>query len=256
MIKQAGILFLLITICSCNNTNSGKTNLPADTTSTQTSEVTLPQPYATKSVQNFSKVIGWPHGKTPVAPQGFTVTAYATGLINPRNVYQAPNGDVFVAESNTEVKGAKKIAADLSGKSKSQRLDASANRITLLCDKNGDGIPDTHSVYIADLNQPYGILVLGNSFYVGCTDGLWKFPYDASDTVMKSAGKKILDLPKGGYNNHWTRNIIANKNDSKIFIAVGSGSNVGEHGVQNEIRRANILEINPDGSVKLYMQEG
>ncbi len=258
MKKQTAVLLSIIIIyCSCNNIKSEKANTAADTTATKTTEgVTLPQPYATKSVQNFSKVIGWPQGKSPIAQQGFTVKAFAIDLINPRNVYQAPNGDIFVAESNTELKGAKKIAADLSGKTKSQRLGASANRVTLLRDKNGDGIPDVRSVYLSNLNQPYGILVIGNSFYVGCTDGLWKFPYNSSDTVIKSAGKEILDLPKGGYNNHWTRNIIANKDESKIFIAVGSGSNAGEHGAQNEIRRADILEVNTDGSGETVYASG
>lgn len=249
------LIFVLTAQYDCNNQQKKSTE-PADTISTKSDSVVLPQPYATKSVQKFSKVIGWQQGKMPVAPQGFTVSAYATGLVNPRNVYVAANGDVFVAESNTELSGIKKIAADISGITKSQRIGSSANRITLLRDTNLDGKPDIHSIYISNLNQPYGILIIGNKFYVGNTDGLLEYPYNADDTVMKAKGKKILDLPAGGYNNHWTRNIIANKNNTKIFVAVGSGSNVAEHGISKEMRRANILEINPDGSGEVVYASG
>lgn len=246
-----------IAFLSCNNNEEKKKEAaettPGDTVSVYNDAVELPQPYATKSVQNFSKVVGWPQGKTPVGPQGFVVTKYAGDLVNPRNIYVAKNGDVFVAESNTEVKGAKKVAADLSGKTKSQRLGSSANRITLLRDTNGDGMPDEQHVFLSNLDQPFGMMILNNYFYVANTDALLRFPYKDGDTVLKSAGQKLLTLPKGGYNNHWTRNLLASADGSKIFISVGSGSNVGEHGMANEDHRANIIEINPDGSgEKIY----
>ena len=255
--RLAVIFITVMCIASCNNNEQKKKDAaaltPADNVATYKASVNLPQPYATKSVQNFSKVIGWPQNKTPVAPTGFVVTKYAGNLVNPRNIYIAKNGDVFVAESNTEVKGIKKAEAVVSGKSKSQRLGESANRITLLRDTNGDGIPDKQYVYLDNLDRPFGILILDNYFYVANTDALMRFPYNASDTVLKSTGKKILTLPKGGYNNHWTRNLLASQDGSKIFISVGSGSNAGEHGMANEDHRANILEINPDGSgEKIY----
>ncbi len=244
------LIATLTTIMACNNQKQKKEENKdkADIVATTTQEVSLPAPYATKSSTVYCDVIGWPTGKTPVAPAGFTVTAYAKDLVNPRNIYQAPNGDVFVVESNTEVKGVSKAEVLINGKGKSQRLGTSANRVTLLRDMNKDGVPDHRSVYLAGLNQPYGVLVIGNNFYVANTDGLWRYPYNADDSIMKSPGKKIVDLPAGGYNNHWTRNIIGNKDNSKIFIAVGSGSNVAEHGMENEIRRADVLQINPDGS--------
>ncbi|RZK17605.1 MAG: sorbosone dehydrogenase family protein, partial [Flavobacterium sp.] len=189
----------------------------------------------------------------PIAPAGLKVSKFADKLINPRNIYVAPNGDIFISEANTEVKGAKKLIAKITGKGKSDRIDDSANRITLLRDNNNDGIPEVRSVFHTNLSQPYGMLVIKNYFYVANTDGVWRFPYKAGDTVLKTKGQKILDLPKGGYNNHWTRNLIANKDNSKIYISVGSGSNNAEHGMANEIRRANILEINPGGSgEKIY----
>ncbi len=235
-----------VTACS---QKKGRNYNKADTIENKSSqEVKLDAPYATKAVKNYCDVIGWPDGAMPKAPQGFTVSLYAKNLNNPRNIYIAPNGDVFVAEANTEVTGIKKIGADIIGVSKSQNLGKSANRITLFRDTNGDGKPDVKTVYLSHLNQPYGMLVLGNWFYMANTDGLVKYPYKPGATAITTAGTPVLDLPAGGYNNHWTRNICANAAGTKIYIAVGSGSNVAEHGMENEKRRADILEINPDGS--------
>jgi glucose/arabinose dehydrogenase len=120
-------------------------------------------------------------------------------------------------------------------------------------DKDGDGMPETKSVFLQNLNQPFGMLIIGDKFYVANTDGLWMYPYKTGSTRIEQSGKKILDLPAGGYNNHWTRNLIANSDNSKIYVSVGSGSNVGENGMDKELRRANILEVNPDGTgEKIY----
>jgi glucose/arabinose dehydrogenase len=208
----------------------------------------LPQPYATKSVKNFSKVIGWPEDKTPIAPSGFTVTIYADSLENPRWLYVTPNGDVLVAEANTKSKGVKKIVEKISGQSKSKNTEESANRITILRDQNNDGTPDLRQTFLSGLNQPFGMVSIGNALYVANTDALMEFAYQPGQTQINSTGKKILDLPAGGYNNHWTRNIITNAKKDKIYISVGSGSNVAEHGLDNEKRRANILEVNIDGT--------
>ncbi|MBC7473651.1 MAG: sorbosone dehydrogenase family protein, partial [Candidatus Sericytochromatia bacterium] len=223
----------------------------ADTVKTKVENIDLPKPYATKSSMKFSKVIGWSKGKTPIAPEGFTVTKFADNFINPRNIYIAPNQDIFISEANTEVSGIMRLGANIVGASKSDRLDKSANRIILLRDSNNDGVPDKRTIFITGLNQPYGMLVLKNYFYVANTDGVVRYPYKSGDTIIKGKGQKILSLPKAG--RHWVRNIVANKNGSKIYIAVGSSSNVAEDGFDKEIRRANILEINPDGSgEKIY----
>ncbi len=256
VIMSAVAAMMLSVACNTYKEKKEENANKADTVVTASKKLNLPAPYATKSAAVYCDVIGWPQDKTPTVPAGFTVTAFAKDLVNPRNVYQAPNGDVFVVESNTEIKGVTKAEVLINGKNKSQRLGASANRVTLLRDTNKDGVPDLRSVYLAGLNQPYGVLIIGNNFYVANTDGLWKYPYNADDKIMKSQGKKIVDLPAGGYNNHWTRNIIANKDDSKIFIAVGSGSNVAEHGMENEIRRADVLQINPDGSGETVYASG
>ena len=213
----------------------------------------LPLPYSTKSTKNFSKVIAWPTDKTPLAPKGFKVTKFADKLQHPRWIYVADNGDIFVAESNTVLTGIKKFGAKISRKISTQNLGESKNRITLFRDANKDGIPEARFTFAENLNQPLGMLTIGDHFYVANTDGLLKFDYTAGDTLLKGAGKKIVALPAGGYNNHWTRNIIANKAGNKIYITVGSGSNNGENGMENEIRRANILEINTDGtSERIY----
>ena len=211
-------------------------------------EIKLPEPDTTGKTKNYSKVIGWPDDKTPIAPEGLNVTKFADGMRNPRWAYVAPNGDIFVAESNTESDPEEKAEAEKTGKAESQNTGASADRITLFRDTDGDGMPDIQEIFLDGLNQPFGMLVLGNSFYVANTDGLVRFPYEEGQNKITAEGTTILELPAGGYNNHWTRNIIANEQGTKIYVSVGSGSNVGENGMEHEVRRANILEINPDGT--------
>jgi glucose/arabinose dehydrogenase len=197
------------------------------TVQTAIGPLTLPAPFTTESATKRNSMVDWPEGQTPKAPAGFTVTKFATDLKNPRNTYIAPNGDIFVAESNTK---------------------GSADQITMFRDKDKDGNFETRAVFAEDLNQNYGMLVLKNYFYIANTDGLYRYPYKDGDMKLASKGERILELPGKGYNNHWTRNLLANADGSKIYISVGSSSNVGENGMENEVRRACILEINPDGS--------
>jgi glucose/arabinose dehydrogenase len=124
----------------------------------------------------------------------------------------------------------------------------SANRITLLRDSRRRGTAAERFVFATNLNQPFGMVLLGDHFYVANTDGVWRFPYHGGDTHLEGPGEKVLDLPAGGYNNHWTRNLIADRAGTKLYVTVGSGSNVGENGIDNEFHRANILQFNPDGS--------
>jgi len=253
------LLFLSLALpfavaCNSNSNSSGSDSTAADSSMTDSLAIdnqpalNLPPPDTNASKNKFSKVIGWPDGKTPVAPAGFTVAKFATGFKSPRNIYVAPNGDIFVVLSNSERSTKEKIANAITGKAKAEVAGESANTVVLLRDKDGDGIPELKTNFLTGLNQPYGVLVIGNSFYVANTDGLVKYPYKAGDTKITARGTKILDLPAGGYNNHWTRNLIANADNSKIYVSVGSGSNVGENGIEHEVRRANILEINPDGT--------
>jgi glucose/arabinose dehydrogenase len=246
----------LLILIACNGQ---KINQAAYSGSVKTSGYSaddLPDPYATKSTRNFSKVIGWKEGAKPVAPKGFTVTKFADGLDHPRWIYVASNGDVFVAESNTILKGIRKIGAKLSSKIKTHHYGESANRITLFRDADKDGLAESRSVVLEGLNQPFGMLIIGDKFYVANTDALLSFDYKSGAEKITTEGKKIISLPAGKHNQHWTRNIITNQTKSKIYVAVGSGSNVAEHGLENEIRRACILEINPDGTNERLFASG
>lgn len=247
----AAIPLLLACNSQPNKSGDGADSTGMDTVSNEAPKLPAPDTNAAKN--KFSKVIGWPEGKTPVAPAGFTVEKFATGIKSPRNIYVAPNGDIFVVLSNSERNTKEKIANALSGKAKAEVSGASANTVLLYRDTNKDGKFDLRTTFLGGLDQPYGVLIIGNNFYVANTDGLYMYPYQTGDTKITGKGKKILSLPAGGYNNHWTRNLIANKDNSKIYITVGSGSNVGENGMENELRRANILEVNPDGTgEKIY----
>lgn len=259
MNKNFLLLFCVATslLAACSgNVSTGQR--PAGKMQDTSGGVSLPEPYATRSSVNFSKVTGWPEGTLPKAPDGFTVSLFAGGMNNPRWIYVAPNGDIFVAEARTQQSGIKKVVSKVIGQSSSQNSNnrESANRIILFRDTDHDGVPDLTSVFLQDLNQPLGMLVIGSSFYVANTDGLWQYPYQEGTTRITAAGKKILDLPAGGYNNHWTRNIITNDSRDKIYISVGSGSNAGENGMEHEVRRANILRVDPDGSHETIYASG
>ncbi|MGI4020080.1 MAG: PQQ-dependent sugar dehydrogenase [Janthinobacterium lividum] len=250
----AAVLAIVFAGCNSQEKKKEENKDKADVVTTSgDTQVDLPAPYATKSAKKYSKVIGWKNEEKPTAPAGFTVSMFATNFVSPRNIYVAANGDIFIAESNTETKGVKKVVNEVSGKGQSQPSGQSANRITILRDANHDGKPELQQTFLAGLNQPYGMLILNDYFYVANTDGLWRYPYKAGQTVMSAKGEKVLNLPAGGYNNHWTRQLLASPDGSKIYVSVGSGSNDGEHGMENEVRRANVLQINPDGTgEKIY----
>jgi glucose/arabinose dehydrogenase len=226
----------------------------------------LPAPYESKSVIKHARVIGWPADKTPTAPAGFTVQAFAK-LENPRWLYTLPNGDVLVAQSRTlpKPKDKEKEAAEKSEKEKKQEAGFkksktvtgdSPNRITLLRDADGDGVAEVAETYLEGLKQPFGMVLVKDTLFVAATDAVWKFPYDPASKPRFEDGKKIAELPAGGYNNHWTRNLVANKDGTKLYISVGSASNVAEYGMEEEKQRANILEVNLDGSSLRVFADG
>jgi glucose/arabinose dehydrogenase len=198
--------------------------------------VKLPVPYATKSVEKVSDVIGWKDGNMPKVPAGFKIKKFATALEHPRWIYVAKNGDVFISESSTSAR--------------------SANRITIFKDENKDGTYETREQFLSGLNRPFGMLIMGNYFYVANTDALMRYPYSEGQKKITVSGEKLLELPAGGYNNHWTRNIIASADGKKILITVGSGSNVGENGMDKEVRRANILEVDANGKGERIVASG
>ncbi|MGH7828374.1 MAG: PQQ-dependent sugar dehydrogenase [Candidatus Binatia bacterium] len=192
----------------------------------------LPPPYATPSARNRSKGTGWPPGRTPTPPSGFTVSLFADNLDNPRWTYALPNGDVVAVESIRE--------------SPNRPADRSANRITLFRDTDKDGNPEFRETFLTGLNLPFGMLLVGDWFYVGNTNGLVRYRYRAGQTRIEAKGDKILDLPAGG---HFTRNVIADSTGRKLYVAVGSTGNVDEDKRDaKDPRRAAVLQVNPDGS--------
>lgn len=209
----------------------------------------LPAPYATSSATNFASVVGWPDGLTPKAPPGFTVNRWANGLDYPRWFHLLPNGDVLVSEARSVLLPRHdRRAPEIDGAIRARALGKSANCITLLRGADSEGVAEFQTTFLDGLYRPFGMALLDDRFYVGATDGVFVFPYRSGQTKLDGLGQKILDLPAGGYNNHWTRNIVVGPGGKKLYVTVGSASNVGEYGMAEEERRACILKIDPDGS--------
>ena len=218
----------------------------------------LPAPDTSASVTNFSTLVPRPPGTLPTAPAGFRVARYAGALDNPRWLHVLPNGDVLVAESRTEPRP-RNDANMVEGLRRSGQVGRSADRVTLLRDADRDGVPEVRAVMLTareGLNQPFGIAYVDGALYVANTDALLRFPYRAGDTRIAVRGARVLALPAGGYNNHWTRNVVASRDGAKLYVTVGSGSNVAENGIDNERRRAGVLEVNPDGSGERVFASG
>ncbi|MGY3605736.1 MULTISPECIES: PQQ-dependent sugar dehydrogenase [unclassified Bradyrhizobium] len=189
----------------------------------------------------------WPAGTKPMAANGMAVNAFATGLDHPRTVYVLPNGDVLVAESNAppkpdDGKGIKGFIYKQAQKWAGAGVP-SANRITLLRDADGDGVAETRSIFLKDLNSPFGMVLVGNDFYVADSDAIMRFPYHEGDTKIDAAGVKLTELPAGTINHHWTKDLTASPDGSKLYATVGSNSNVGENGLEAEANRAAVLEV-------------
>jgi glucose/arabinose dehydrogenase len=200
------------------------------------------------TVVDIAPAVGWPSGVVPSAAQGTRVNAFATGLDHPRWVYVLPNGDVLVAESNAPKRPDRKgLYFWVMGKIQARAGAGvpSANRITLLRDADGDGTAEVRTAFIEGLNSPFGMALIGDQFYVANTDAVMRFPYVAGETQIKAPGTKVVDLPAGPLNHHWTKNIIASRDGSKLYATVGSNSNVGENSLTAEEGRAAIWEIDP-----------
>lgn len=208
-------------------------------------EPLLPQPKTTLfPTVNIATAVGWSNGAKPKAADGLVVNLYADHLQHPRWLYELPNGDVLVAESSAPA--SLKSEFSLRGwvasmfMAKAGAGVASANRITLLRDANKDGVVDEQKIFIEDLNSPFGMALVGDYLYVANTDAVVRFGYKLGQTKITDKGTKILDLPAGSINYHWTKNIIASQDGTKLYITVGSNSNIGERGLNNEVGRAAI----------------
>jgi len=211
-------------------------------------EPVLPAPQKTLiPTINIAPAKGWPQGKMPTPVAGTQVVAFADNLDHPRWLYVLPNGDVLVAETNAPPKpdDGKGIKGAVMGSvmKKAGATVPSANRITLLRDTDGDGIANLRSVLLENLNSPFGMALVGNDLYVANSDAVMKFPYKNGDIRITAKGTKLLALPAGSINHHWTKNIIASMDGSKLYVSVGSNSNVAERGMEAEFERAAIWEV-------------
>ena len=218
----------------------------------------LPEPNKTLiPTVNIAPAIGWANGATPTAAAGLKVAAFAEHLDHPRWLYVLPNGDVLVAETNSPAKpdDSKGIKGWIADKvmARAGAGVPSANRITLLRDADHDGVAETRTAFIENLNSPFGMTLVGNDLYVADTDRLLRFPYQPGEDRISAQPVKVADLPGGPLNHHWTKNVIASPDGKKLYVTVGSNSNVGENGMDQEQGRAAIWEIDPaTGSQRIF----
>ena len=218
----------------------------------------LPEPNKTLiPTVNIAPAVGWAAGAKPTAAPGTQVAAFAEGLDHPRWLYVLPNGDVLVAETNSPPKpdDGKGIRGWVMEKvmGRAGAGVPSPNRITLLRDKDHDGVAETRTVFLQNLNSPFGMALVGNKFYVADTDRLISFNYESGQTSISGQPTKVVDLPGGTLNHHWTKNVIASKDGTKLYVTVGSNSNVGENGLDKEEGRAAIWEVDPaTGSHRIF----
>ena len=197
---------------------------------------------------HIAPAVGWPDGKTPVAARGLAVRAFATGLEHPRWMYVLPNGDVLVAETNappTPPQPGIKAWFMRHFMKKAGAAVPSPDRITLLRDTDGDGIAETRSPFLTKLHSPFGMVLVGDDLYVANTNGVVRFRYARGATSIGTAPETIVELPAGETNYHWTRNLVANRDGSRLYVTVGSDSNIGEKGMERETNRAAVLEVDP-----------
>ena len=219
---------------------------------------TLPPPHETLvPTVNIPRATGWPAGAMPKPAPGLAVSAYASGLSHPRGLFVLPNGDVLVAEtaapaSSTLGSGVKGWVAAHLMKTAGAKVP-SADRITLLRGVGADGTAQTRSVFLRGLHSPFGMALIGSDFYVANTDAILRFPYVEGATEITAPGIKILDLPAGPINQHWTRDLIASRDGSRLYVTAGSNSNIGENGLDSEVGRAAIHEVElASGSSRIF----
>lgn len=205
----------------------------------------------------IAKPIGWGDNEAPTPAQGLTVQRFATGLDHPRWMLPLANGDVLVAETNAPPKpgdspGIKgRIQNFIMGRAGART--PSANRITLLRDADGDGVAEKRTVLIAGLYSPFGMALVGNQLYIANADALVRVPFTVGQTKITDKPVKVVDLPGGPINHHWTKNVVASPDGKRLFVTVGSNSNVGERGNAAERGRAAIWEVDPaTGTHRIY----
>jgi len=207
---------------------------------------------------NLAKPIAWKNNEAPTVPPGFRIQAMATGLMSPRRVYALPNGDILVVQALKEgkepVERVKNPFFDfIFGMAHGSSAGGPSNRVVLLRDANGDGVPEIKSVLLDHLNSPFGIVLVGNDLYVAETDKLMRYPFTPGQTKITVDGQKVIDLPAGLINHHWTKDLTASPDGSKLYVGVGSNSNAFERGPEAETGRAAIWEVDPKtGAYRIF----
>lgn len=253
VLKVSALALSLLAITACGE--SARLTAKADTGPNPVLVEPATSPIPTVKV---ATAIGWPAGVTPTAAPGFAVSEFASGLEHPRWLYVLPNGDVLVAETNrpptpdppsNPIRGALMKAAF----AKAGAAVPSANRITLLRDADGDGVAETKTVFLQNLMSPFGMALVGNDFYVANADAVVRVPYRNGDTSISATPVKLVDLPGAPRNHHWTKSLLASRDGTKLYVGVGSNSNVAEHGMEIESGRAAIHEIDAKtGASRLF----
>lgn len=244
----AAALSLGLAACDDGNTIDPKTQIGPNPQLPDPREFLVPP-------MNVPKGAPWAQGQTPKAAPGLIIKAFASGLANPRNVYVLPNGDVLVVESDgpkAPVNRPKEFVMNWVEK-KAHSANKAQNRILLLRDTNGDGVPEVKSVFLENLTSPFGVVLVGNDLYVANADGIVRYPYQTGDTKITAPGVKLTDLPGGPINHHWTKSLTASPDGTKLYAGVGSNSNITENGIGAELERAAIWEIDRmTGAHRLY----
>ncbi|MDM0012228.1 sorbosone dehydrogenase family protein [Variovorax sp. J22P168] len=260
-------LFLLPIAIALSLTGCGDTaKLPLEAETGPTPRLPAPRSSMIPTL-SIAPAVGWTDTAGPTAPEGFKVTALARGLDHPRTVYTLPNGDVLVVESNKPPKpeGSQDGGSGPVAKVKQmvmglvmKRAGAgtpSANRITLLRDADHDGVAEVKQVFMQNLNSPFGVALVGNELFIANADALVKVPYAEGQTAVTAAPVKVTDLP-AGINHHWTKYVVANREGTKLYVTVGSNSNVGENGLEAEEGRAAIWEVDVKSGEKRLFASG
>ena len=219
---------------------------------------TLPAPQrALFPTVKVAPAVGWPAGETPVAAQGLRVQAFASGLNHPRWLYRLPNGDILVAETNAPPKppekneGIKGFFQTLVMK-KAGAVTPSPNRLILLRDADGDGVAEVKTDFLTGLMSPFGMALVGDRLYIANADAVVSVPYQTGQTSITATPTKLADLP-AGRNHHWTKSLVASPDGSRLYVGVGSNSNVADFGMAEEVNRAAILEIDRmTGATRVY----
>ena len=242
LLRAALIGSSLLSLAGCNDgSGDPKAQLGANPVLPHQHQYLLPP-------MHIARVVGWKKDETPTAAQGLKISAFATGLQHPRSIYTLPNGDILVVESKAPAAATVKRPKEFVMKwveswATSGGETGASNRITLLRDTNGDGVPRSQSIFLDHLNSPFGVALVGNDLYVANTDAIIRYPYKDGETKITEPGTVLTPLPGGPIDHHWTKSLVASADGSLLYVGVGSNSNITENGLEAEHNRANILEV-------------